>query len=265
MLTVNPFTELSQVVPPPAMQAYVVVMVLLVIAGTVIDVMHKKSAKYFFEANEKAKAAGTREVGGVEKATISIATLAVDVLASGEFCNQQRRLSHLLTMYGFVLFVITTAVMVFGFARADAVTPAIWPLLWHLGAVMVVAGGSWFWFNIRVDVAAEGNPWYRVGRADLFIVSLLATTAFAILWSAVQAAAGVGFWSTLFLALFAVSGLVLFGGVPWSKFAHMFFKPAAAYQRRVNEANGFRDNLPPPADKRAQFGLGIKREAPRHY
>jgi hypothetical protein len=31
------------------MQAYVVLMVLLVIGGTLLDVVHKKSAKYFFE------------------------------------------------------------------------------------------------------------------------------------------------------------------------------------------------------------------------
>jgi hypothetical protein len=45
----------------------------------------------------------------------------------------------------------------------------------------------------------------------------------------------------------------------------MFFKPAAAYQKRIEEADGSRANLPAPADKPAQFGLGIKREPARHY
>ena len=40
---------------------------------------------------------------------------------------------------------------------------------------------------------------------------------------------------------------VLFVGVPWSKFAHMFYKPAAAFQKRVEEANGS-SSLPRPAD-----------------
>jgi len=40
---------------------------------------------------------------------------------------------------------------------------------------------------------------------------------------------------------------VLFGGVPWSKFAHMFYKPAAAFQKKVEEANGS-SNLPRPAN-----------------
>ncbi|MEM7378339.1 MAG: LysR family transcriptional regulator, partial [Pseudomonadota bacterium] len=36
--------------------------------------------------------------------------------------------------------------------------------------------------------------------------------------------------------------------VLWSKFAHMFFKPAAAFQKRVAVADGSLDNLPKPAD-----------------
>lgn len=246
------------------MQAYVVLMVLLVLAGTVIDVIHKKSAKYFFEAAEKAKEARTREINGGEKVTIAIKTFADDVLASGEFCNARRRIAHLLTMYGFVLFVVMTAVMIFAYPTAATATPPVVPLLWHLGALMVCVGGYWFWFSIRVDVAAEGSPWFRVMRADLFVLSLLATTTFALIWSALQAA-GAGGWAMLFFVLFIVAATVLFGGVPWSKFAHMFFKPAAAYSRRVSDADGSRQNLPPPADKPAQFGLGIKREVPRHY
>lgn len=40
---------------------------------------------------------------------------------------------------------------------------------------------------------------------------------------------------------------ILFAGVPWSKFAHMFYKPAAAFQKRVEAANGSSD-LPRPAE-----------------
>ncbi len=70
----------------------------------------------------------------------------------------------------------------------------------------------------QIADAAEGNPWYRVVRADLFILSLLATATFALIWSALQAA-GVAGWSTLFFGLFIFASTVLFGGVLWSKFA----------------------------------------------
>jgi hypothetical protein len=262
MFTINPFAELAGLISPFAMQVYVIAMVVLVVGGTLLDTLHKKSARYFFENSEKAKKLANRQVSGGEKAAIAVKTVAVDVLTSGEFCNQRRRLAHLFTMYGFILFIVTTAILIFGYAESAA--PAILPVLWHVGALMVCFGGYWFWFFIRVDVAAEGNPWYRVVRADLFILSLLATTTFALVWSALQAA-DVALWQTLFFVLFIVAATVLFGTVLWSKFAHMFFKPAAAFQKRVAKADGSRDGLPAPTDQPAQFGLGIKRLAPRNY
>lgn len=264
MLTHNPFSELSGLIPPIAMQAYVLLMVLLVVAGTLLDVIHKKSAKYFFELRKRTEGSRTRPLSGGETAAIAFQTLAQDVLTSAEFCNARRRIAHLLTMYGFVLFVVTTAIMIFAYPTPEVPTPSILPLLWHLGALMVVVGGYWFWFFIRVDVAAEGFAWYRVVRADLFILSLLGTTTFALVWSALQAAGAAG-WTMLFFGLFVIASTVLFGGVLWSKFAHMFFKPAAAFQRRVFEADGSRENLPPPADEPEKFGLGIRRELPNHY
>lgn len=278
MFTINPFSELSVFISPMAMQIYVIAMVLLVIGGTILDMVHKKSARYFFKNAEKAKAAATRELSAGEKASIAIKTVAEDVLTSAEFCSPQRRIAHLLTMYGFILFAAATAIMIFGYA--DTVTPAILPLLWHTGALMLCVGGYWFWFFIRVDVAAEGNHWYRVIRADLFVLSLLASATFGLLWSAMQSA-GIAGWSSLFFGLFILSSTVLFGGVLWSKFAHMFFKPAAAYQKRITRADGSAENLPtmtrddPEQQKRhsmellkdapMDMGLGIKRESPNHY
>ena len=259
----NPFAELSAMIPAAAMQTYVVVMFLLVVGGTIADVIHKKSARFFFENAKKAEKAATQELSSGDRTSVLIRTVAEDVLTSAEFCNPRRRLAHLLTMYGFVAFVVTTVILIFGYPTSpDA--PGILTLLWHLGALAVCVGGYWFWFFIRVDVAAEGNPWYRVIRADLFILSLLATTTFALLWSILQAA-GAGGLTTLFFYLFILSSTVLFGGVLWSKFAHMFFKPAAAYQKRIAVADGSMDNLPPPADQPEKFGLGIKRALPRNY
>ena len=262
MFTINPFAGLSGFISPLVMQVYVIAMILLVIGGTVLDMIHKKSARFFFNHAEKAKAAATRSLSGGEKTSIALKTIAGDVLTSAEFCSPRRRISHLLTMYGFILFVATTAIMIFGYA--GSATPSILPQLWHAGALMLCIGGYWFWFFIRVDMVAEGNAWYRVVRADLFILSLLATATFALIWSALQASSIDG-WATLFFSLFVLSSTVLFGGVLWSKFAHMFFKPAAAFQKRVAKADGSRDGLPAPADKPRQFGPGIKRLQPKNY
>ena len=261
MGTSNPFAALSAYIDPWIIQAYVVVMILLVAGGTLYDILHKGSARYFFDNWQSAKKKGNREVDGGTMAGLAVKTAAVDVLTSGEFCNARRRVAHLLTMYGFLAYIITTAIMVFGYPTPASPTPSILPLLWYIGALMVCVGGYWFWFFIRVDVAAEGHSPLRIVRADLFILSLLASTTMGLLWAILQAAESS--WSGIFLALYLIATTLLFGSVPWSKFSHMFFKPAAAFEKRVSEANGSRSNLPGPADKPSVFGSA--RRLPRHY
>ena len=150
------------------------------------------------------------------------------------------------------------------YTSPGSTTPALWPMIWHIGAALTVLGGSWFWFFLRVDVAAEAHPWYRIIKADLFVLALLACATFGLAWSYTQSIGQIGL-SYLFLILFIAANLILFGGVYWSKFAHMFYKPGAAIQKNLAEADGSRDNLPPEANAPKKFGLGIKREAPKHY
>ena len=260
MFTSNPFAELSASISPAVMQSYVLVMIILVVAGTLFDIVHKKSARYFFENWRKAKSQGT-DVGGGEMVSVAVQTVAVDALTSGEFCNPRRRIAHLLAMYGFVTYVVTAAIMVFFYPTPDTATPAILPQLWHTGALMVCLGGYWFWFFIRVDVLAEGHSPLRIVRADLFILSLLASVTLGLIWSFSQAADGA--WTTIFLGLYLLATTVLFGSIPWSKFSHMFFKPAAAFEKRMSKANGTRSNLPAPSDNPATFGS--TRSQPNHY
>ena len=275
MFSSNAFAAVSGSLPAGFMQWYVGLMIVAVIVGTVADMIHKGSAKYFFANARKTRAQGKQ----VNKASIAVKTVAVDVLASGEFCNPRRRVAHLLTMYGFILYVVTTALMVFVYPTAATPTPALVSQLWWLGGLMVMVGGYWFWFFIRVDVAAEGSSPLRLMRADLFILSLLASATLGLLWAWLQASGSAASW--LFFGLYLLATTVLFCGVYWSKFAHMFFKPAAAFDKRLAEADGTNMNLPlvsrdDPAqrerhsmellrDAPMDMGLGIKREAPRHY
>ena len=64
MFTSNPFAELSASIPPPVIQAYVVIMMLMVAGGTLFDIFHKKSALYFFRNWQKSKGKSTLRVGG---------------------------------------------------------------------------------------------------------------------------------------------------------------------------------------------------------
>jgi hypothetical protein len=275
MLTNNAFAVAAQQLPAGFLQWYLGLMVLAVIAGTVLDMVHKGSATYFFANWRKSRTRGGRQLGGGELVSIAAQTALVDVLTSGEFCNPRRRLAHILAMYGFVLYVATTAILVFGYSTTATTAPDIVPLLWWIGGLMVCLGGYWFWFFIRVDVAAEGRSPFRMVKADLFVVSLVVSVTLGLAWAGAGGGAG---W---LFGLYIVATAVLFLGVPWSKFAHMFFKPAAAFEKRVTRADGTAENLPtqtrddPEQQKRHSMellrkapvdgGLGIKREAPRHY
>ena len=263
MITINPFSELSKFVPSIAMQLFVVAMIILVVVGTLFDIIHKKNVKYFFENAKKAKKSATRSINAGKKTSIVFKAVASEVLTTSEL-DGKRRVAHLLGMYGTIIFWFTSVIMIFCYSTSESVTPSILPVLWHLGASMTCLGGYWFWFFLRVNVVAESNPWYSVVKADLFVLSLVVTATFGLIWSYLQAA-DISGWDILFLVLFILSNLVLFGGVYWSKFAHMFYKPGAAIQKKLSEADGSRQNLPAPADAPKQFGLGIKREAPRHY
>ncbi len=281
MFNTNPFDALTALISTDIMQGYIILMAILVFLGTVLDMMHKKSAKYFALDTAKNDKNAKRAVSTGEKAGIAVATIASEVITSSEFCNTKRRISHLLTMYGFILFVASTALMIFGS------TAEILPVLWHTGAIMLCLGGYWFWFSIRVDVNSEGVKWYQLRPADIFIVSLFTTATFGLIWSYLQSTGGnvadMG-WTTLFFGLFILSNTVLFSTVFWSKFAHMFFKPAAAFQKRVAHADGGHLNLPGDFDLsspevQARFpdipeymgknpvdmGAGIRREPPNHY
>ena len=158
-------------------------------------------------------------------------------------------------MYGFLIYIVTTAIMVFCYPTHATPAPPVVPLLWWIGGLMVCVGGYWFWFFIRADVAAEGNSPFRVMHADLFILSLLASVTLGLIWAFLQSRGGHG--------------------------ASVFFKPAAAFEKRISEANGTHQNLPTltrddPAQRERHsmellrnapmdMGLGIKREPPHHY
>ncbi len=266
IISINPFSILAETISPIFMQSFVVAMIALVIIGTLIDIIHKKNVKYFFENAKKAKLSATKTLTIGEKISVISKTFVSDIATTSELGAGKRRVAHLLGMYGTILFWIGSVIMIFCYSNPSSNTPSLWPIIWHLGGIMTVIGGSWFWFFLRVDVYSEAQPWYRIIKADLFVLALIASSLFGLIWSFLQSLNLYDRWDDkVFLVFYIISNLVLFGGVYWSKFAHMFYKPGAALQKNLAEADGSRDNLPPEADAPEQFGLGIKREEPKHY
>ena len=73
MPSVNPFAVAGASLPAGFLQGFLVVMALAVLAGTVFDMVHKGSARYFFANMRKSKGKG-RELGGGELVSIAAQT-----------------------------------------------------------------------------------------------------------------------------------------------------------------------------------------------
>ena len=155
MFITNPFSVLAETVPSIIMQGFVLLMVLLVVTGTLLDIIHKKNVKYFFENAKKAKKNATKELSTGERIAVVSKTIAYDIGTTSELGAGKRRVAHVLGMYGTILFWVGSVVMIFGYSSTNSETPTIWPMIWHIGALMTVLGGSWFWFFLRVDVYSE--------------------------------------------------------------------------------------------------------------
>ena len=67
------------------MQGYIVLMSLLVLAGTVLDMLHKRSAAVLFRERQAGQKNAKRKLGGGEKAGLALKTVAKEVLTSAEF------------------------------------------------------------------------------------------------------------------------------------------------------------------------------------
>jgi hypothetical protein len=234
MFTTNPFAALTTFVSQQFIQGYVILMVLAVAVGTAFDLLHDGKARFFLQDRQRARAAARRQLTTGEMVAIAASTVLTDIATFGEFCNRSRRLSHVLMFYGFVLYLVTSVAMVFA---GPAPTLAVLPALWHLGILMTLVGGYWFFFFLRVNVVHDGHPPWRLVRADLFIVTLLASLTFALLFSW-AAEAGQPMAARVCASLYLVFTTLLCISVPWSKFAHMFYKPVVAFQRRIEEADG---------------------------
>ena len=76
ILSSNPFSILAETVPTVAMQAFVFLMLAFVVFGTLLDIIHKKNVKYFFNNAKKAKKFATRELSSGEKFAIVSKTVA---------------------------------------------------------------------------------------------------------------------------------------------------------------------------------------------
>ena len=84
MLSINPFSTLAETVSPIYIQSFVVLMVLLIVVGTLLDIIHKKNVKYFFENAKKAKLSATKTLSTGERISVISKTIVSDIATTSE-------------------------------------------------------------------------------------------------------------------------------------------------------------------------------------
>ncbi|GIS89668.1 MAG: hypothetical protein CM1200mP18_23780 [Gammaproteobacteria bacterium] len=125
------------------MQAYVIIMVVLVGGGTLYDIIHKKRPSTSLKTgNNKNRGARGRLVWG----SAALAVRSVVGMANvWEFCNARRRIAHLLTMYGFLAQVFPQPFW-FLLPNVCLTCTGIWPLSGIPGGLL----GFCWWLLVLV-------------------------------------------------------------------------------------------------------------------
>ena len=131
MLIINPFAELTNVIPVYFLQFFVIAMVLLIIIGTGLDMLHKKNVVYFFRNALKAKKSAKNELSTGKKTTVILKTVVSDIATTSELGFGKRRLAHVLGMYGTILFWIASVILIFKYSDGIA-APFYIPIIWHI-------------------------------------------------------------------------------------------------------------------------------------
>ena len=109
MLNTNPFSILAETLSPFVMQSFIIAMIVLIALGTIIQMINHKNLTYFLDNAKKAKLQATRKIGTGERLSILAKTAAVDIGTTSELGFGQRRLSHVLGMYGTIIFWVSSA------------------------------------------------------------------------------------------------------------------------------------------------------------
>ncbi len=209
------------------MQIFGIIMVLFVIAGMSYDFIGGKKLEYTIR-DMKARGSGRFDL------TAALSAIFIDISTSAQFakCSVQRRASHILMMWGFIISIVILFVEVY-FIHYAAVLSIYDPLqmLLMIAWIMLLAGAFWF-LPQRANVRVDGDPVYKLRRADIFVVNVI---VYAILGIALEAAimSGSVILSEALLAAFMTAITLLFALVPWTKFPHMFYKAGLIIQDKM--------------------------------
>jgi hypothetical protein len=220
--------DIFSMVPAIYLQIFSVLMILFVIAGMLYDFIGGNKLEYTIR-DRKARGARGFDMEAALKAVF------VDIATSAQFskCSVQRRASHLLMMWGFIISMIVLFIETFVTSLASTLSTYYYPLQVLLLTcwLMLLAGALWF-LPQRANVRVDGDPVYKLRRADIFVLNVMvyAVLGVALLWSMDS---GLLIASKAILGAFLSSIAFLSISVPWTKFPHMFYKAGLIIQDKM--------------------------------
>ena len=112
MITNNPFSALAEIIPAIAMQGFVIAMAALTLIGVLVDILHKKNVKYFFENAKKAKKNAQVELTTGKRTAVILKTVAHDIATTSELGWGKRRLAHVLGTVSYTHLTLPTILLV---------------------------------------------------------------------------------------------------------------------------------------------------------
>lgn len=224
------------------LQAYTLVIFLVLLLGMVYDFIIKKKLAFTREERQaKSQLYSGKTPTGPSRSSANVVASAiiVDVLSSRILgkCSLARRLSHILMLWGFVISALGLLFTDFfsgGTVFLNATNPMIY--LGIPGNLMLLLGSLWY-LPQRVNVSHEGDSSLRVVPADAFIFNLLIASILGIAYSTLSIYGyATASEATLVGYFVAISVLIVFG--PWTKFPHMFYKGGVIILDKVDESKG---------------------------
>lgn len=222
--------DIFSIVPAIYLQVFTILMILFVIVGMLYDFIGGKKLEYTIR-DRKARGAKGFDI----KAALN--AIFIDIATSAQFskCSVQRRASHLLMMWGFIISIVVLFIETFVTSLASSLSIYYYSLqaLLLICWVMLLAGALWF-LPQRANVRVDGDPVYKLRRADIFVLNVMvyAVLGVALLWSINS---GLLIASEVILAAFLSSIAFLFISVPWTKFPHMFYKAGLIIQDKMEK------------------------------
>lgn len=222
--------NIFSILNPLYMQIFAGAMILGLVAGMAYDFIGGKKLEFTLrERNEKGNNVGI-DIGA------AFSAIFADIATSRQFakCSTSRRASHILMMWGFIISVVLLFIEVFflPFVSILSITSPLQILL-IISLVMLLAGALWF-LPLRANVRVDGDPIYKLRRADIFVINVI---VYAILGLALEASifSGSVIVTEVILVASMSSIATLFLLTPFTKLPHMFYKAGLIIQDKMEE------------------------------